>query len=223
MTSNEVAKRITQRREQLSLTQTDLAHELDVTPQAVQQWEKGVTSPRGKRLQKLAEILKVEVTYFFENRGISITDSTHRFDSNVEFINIKMIPVLTWEQAEGWTEAMVADAKDIKEWIPADVDIGSGAFGLIVRGESMAPYYLDGDRIQVRTNVQKESLRDGDLIIASYNGDTTFKKLVVDGKKQFLQALNKDWGGRYSVEVDGDLKIIGLVVGSYRPIHRKEH
>lgn len=223
MTSNEVAKRITQRREQLSLTQTDLAHELDVTPQAVQQWEKGVTSPRGKRLQKLAEILKVEVTYFFENRGISITDSTHRFDSNVEFINIKMIPVLTWEQAEGWTEAMVADAKDIKEWIPADIDIGSGAFGLIVRGESMAPYYLDGDRIQVRTNVQKESLRDGDLIIASYNGDTTFKKLVVDGKKQFLQALNKDWGGRYSVEVDGDLKIIGLVVGSYRPIHRKEH
>jgi transcriptional regulator with XRE-family HTH domain len=46
-------------REKLKLNQSQLAELIGVSPQAVQQWESGATQPRGKRLSKIAEVLKL--------------------------------------------------------------------------------------------------------------------------------------------------------------------
>jgi transcriptional regulator with XRE-family HTH domain len=54
-----IAKIIREGREKLNLNQSELAELLGVTPQAVQQWESGATQPRGKRLNKIAEVLKL--------------------------------------------------------------------------------------------------------------------------------------------------------------------
>jgi transcriptional regulator with XRE-family HTH domain len=55
----DIAKIIREGREKLNLNQSELAELLGVTPQAVQQWESGATQPRGKRLNKIAEVLKL--------------------------------------------------------------------------------------------------------------------------------------------------------------------
>lgn len=54
-----VAKIIREAREKLNLNQSQLADLVGVSPQAVQQWESGATQPRGKRLNKIAEVLKL--------------------------------------------------------------------------------------------------------------------------------------------------------------------
>ncbi|MEI0746952.1 helix-turn-helix transcriptional regulator, partial [Pseudomonas aeruginosa] len=45
------------------LSQSELARNLGVTPQAVQSWESGKSSPRGKRLDELCRLLQVTVTW----------------------------------------------------------------------------------------------------------------------------------------------------------------
>jgi transcriptional regulator with XRE-family HTH domain len=54
-----VAKIIRDAREKLNLNQSQLAELVGVSPQAVQQWEAGATQPRGKRLNKIAEVLRL--------------------------------------------------------------------------------------------------------------------------------------------------------------------
>jgi transcriptional regulator with XRE-family HTH domain len=55
----DIAKIIREGREKLNLNQSELAELLGVTPQAVQQWESGATQPRGKRLNRIAQVLKL--------------------------------------------------------------------------------------------------------------------------------------------------------------------
>ncbi|SOD41798.1 XRE family transcriptional regulator [Nitrosovibrio sp. Nv4] len=54
-----IAKIIRDGRERLNLNQSQLAELVGVSPQAVQQWEAGATQPRGKRLNKIAQVLKL--------------------------------------------------------------------------------------------------------------------------------------------------------------------
>jgi HTH-type transcriptional regulator, cell division transcriptional repressor len=54
-----IAKIIREGRERLDLNQSQLAELVGVSPQAVQQWESGATQPRGKRLNKIAKVLKL--------------------------------------------------------------------------------------------------------------------------------------------------------------------
>jgi HTH-type transcriptional regulator, cell division transcriptional repressor len=54
-----IAKIIRDGREKLNLNQSQLAELVGVSPQAVQQWESGATQPRGKRLNKIAEVLRL--------------------------------------------------------------------------------------------------------------------------------------------------------------------
>jgi transcriptional regulator with XRE-family HTH domain len=55
----DIAKIIREGRERLNLNQSELAELVGVSPQAVQQWEAGATQPRGKRLNKIAEVLEL--------------------------------------------------------------------------------------------------------------------------------------------------------------------
>jgi HTH-type transcriptional regulator, cell division transcriptional repressor len=62
----DIARIIREGREKLNLNQSQLAELVGVSPQAVQQWESGATQPRGKRLNKIAEVLKLppSLTHF---------------------------------------------------------------------------------------------------------------------------------------------------------------
>jgi excisionase family DNA binding protein len=53
--------RLTELREELGLSQTDVADCLDVTPSAVSRWESAKTRPRRKTAVRLLELLEVEL------------------------------------------------------------------------------------------------------------------------------------------------------------------
>ena len=61
--TEEIAHRITVSRKQRGLTQNELSELMGVTPQAVSKWETGRAIPDLSRLDELAAVLDVEVTY----------------------------------------------------------------------------------------------------------------------------------------------------------------
>ena len=62
----QVGSRVRMRRLMLKLSQTDLADGIGVTFQQVQKYEKGMNRIGASRLQQIAHILQVPVTFFFE-------------------------------------------------------------------------------------------------------------------------------------------------------------
>lgn len=64
----EVGRRIRARRLSTGLSQSSLAKGLDLTFQQVQKYEKGVNRVGAGRLQRIAHILDVPVTFFFDGQ-----------------------------------------------------------------------------------------------------------------------------------------------------------
>jgi transcriptional regulator with XRE-family HTH domain len=61
-------QRLRIRRTELGISQTAVGDELGVTFQQVQKYENGTNRLSGGRLQQLADLLQVPVTYFFEQK-----------------------------------------------------------------------------------------------------------------------------------------------------------
>ena len=65
----EVGKRLKERRIFLGLSQTELANMLDISFQQVQKYEKGTNRISASRLVDLSNVLEVNITYFFNEKG----------------------------------------------------------------------------------------------------------------------------------------------------------
>jgi transcriptional regulator with XRE-family HTH domain len=68
-TDRHVGARVRMRRLMLDMTQTELADGLGLTFQQVQKYEKGANRIGASRLQHIAEILQVPISFFFEGTG----------------------------------------------------------------------------------------------------------------------------------------------------------
>ncbi|MBX4866482.1 MULTISPECIES: helix-turn-helix domain-containing protein [Rhizobium] len=64
-----VGNRVRVRRKTLGMTQHGLAELLGITFQQIQKYEKGTNRIGASRLQRISEILRVPVGFFFENGG----------------------------------------------------------------------------------------------------------------------------------------------------------
>ena len=71
----EIGKRIYKAIRVAGLTATDVAKIMDVSPQAVQQWCAGKTSPKLVQLPKLANTLNTTVSHIILGESIELTSS----------------------------------------------------------------------------------------------------------------------------------------------------
>ncbi|MBY5582915.1 helix-turn-helix domain-containing protein [Rhizobium leguminosarum] len=69
-----VGNRVRVRRKTLGMTQNGLAELLGITFQQIQKYEKGMNRIGASRLQRISEILRVPVGFFFENGGSGPVD-----------------------------------------------------------------------------------------------------------------------------------------------------
>lgn len=109
------------------------------------------------------------------------------------------IPVISYVQAGGWTEAVDAYEKGNGfDYITADSDVGPNAFALEVKGPSMLTRFHEGDRGIFDPDVEPIP---GDFVVAKRDGDeeATFKQYRprgFDAKKRpiiDLTPLNEVW------------------------------
>jgi SOS-response transcriptional repressor LexA len=217
-TSESLASRLRRRRKELGLSQPDIAARMGVSAQAVQQWEKeGGTSPRGKRMHLLAQILQCSPEWLQFGSDQRTPDAVMRLPegSNVApvyFKEQKPYPVISWVQAGEWNEAVdMYSPGAAEEWEYTDCTVSDRAFWLKVKGDSMtAPVGVsipEGHLILVDPDAAPEN---GSLVVAKLidSDEATFKRLVIDGSMRYLKPLNPSYP---VVTINGNCRIVGVV------------
>ncbi len=186
--------RIRARRDAVGLTQEKLAAKCGVSRAAVAQWEAGVTRPSLDNLVKAADALTVWLSWLTVGDQ-SLPDTANPFAPASPF---RGVPVIDYEQAGRWDAdgafAVGADG----DVIAADPDISQRAFALVVRDNSMAPDFSEGDKIILDPDLTPQP---GDLVVAKLDSEAeaTFKKFRPRGADNTgaspieLAPLNPDW------------------------------
>ncbi|MCL8323685.1 helix-turn-helix domain-containing protein [Providencia thailandensis] len=189
---------------------TEIAEKLGLTPKAVSKWFNAESIPRQDAMNKLAELLRVEVVWLQHGELAG-------FDSNVSsprpYRPAPKYPVISWVQAGAWNEACEPYTLDqIDEWYESEVHVHGAAFWLRVEGDSMTSpvgtSIPEGSLVLVDTG--REAV-NGSLVVALLvdSNEATFKKLVIDGGNKMLKGLNPAWP---IMQINGNCKIIGVVV-----------
>lgn len=126
------------------------------------------------------------------------------------------VPLISWVQAGHWSEVIDNfQPGDAEEWLPCPVPHGPRTFVLRVRGESMfnpygRPSFQEGDLIFVDPDREPTN---GSLVVVRLDDskEAMFKKLVIEGDKCYLRALNPAWPEPI-IPIDEDATICGTVI-----------
>ena len=76
LNSKSIGNKISTARKKTNLSQADLAHQVSISSQAVGKWERGESMPDITTLNRLAEILGVDLNYFSESFQSAASDVT---------------------------------------------------------------------------------------------------------------------------------------------------
>lgn len=119
---------------------------------------------------------------------------------------VRYIPRLGRVQAGALQEAI----EDPDGWLPAAAgNPADELFALTVRGESMRDAgILPGDTVVVR---RQDTARDGEIVVASVEGEATVKRLKLSAGRIVLQPENDDFAP-IEIAPDTEIRILGRVV-----------
>lgn len=201
-----IAARVKARREELAMTQSELATKAGTTQQSIQQLEDGEVR-RPRYLIELAAALKCDAEYLLHGKGSQNFSYAGPEKEGASY------PLISWISAGSWVEAVEPySIESVEQWFKSDEHIEGRGFWLKVDGDSMtAPTGLS---IPSGTLVLFDTGRDaknGSLVIAKLDdsNEVTFKKLIIDGGKKYLKGLNPVWP---PIEVNGNCTIIGVAI-----------
>lgn len=158
---------IKNRRKELGLTLLDIANACGVSEATVSRWESGdIVNMKRSRIAQLAKVLNVSPSLLIHDDY----DVLINYNSTTK----PQVPVLGIVPCGEPIEAI----EDIIEWIDVVPSQATGHFGLIAKGDSMAPFILDGDILVVKHSPVVDS---GKIAIVKVNGDeATCKRLVIN-------------------------------------------
>ncbi len=180
-----LAQRLVQRRQELGLSQTDVASRMDITPQSVQQWEAGKTTPRGKRMTMLSSILQCSPEWL--QFGIGAPGSS--LASKQE--NHSQLAVSTSSE---WTETVKVARQHLSAGHGAD-------------GEGMSDEYEGEEQVDI-SRLHKLGIQTGNARIVKIKGDSMYPTLW-DGDTAIADTYIPHLisGKIYAFYFDGDLKV----------------
>ncbi len=115
-----IGERITEARKKTTISQAGLAELLFISPQAVGKWERGESMPDIITLNRLAEILRVDLNYFSE--GFSSVSGEERSveessePTPITSEKLKKGKKLNWNMSQGsWQDADFSGLKNLNE------------------------------------------------------------------------------------------------------------
>jgi repressor LexA len=94
------------------------------------------------------------------------------------------------------------------EWVE-----GKEVFLLRVKGDSMSPFIIPGDYVLVRS---QSSAENGDVVVTMMGEEATVKRFFKKGKRIELRPDNEQWETIRFEEGDGEIQILGKVIGIFR-------
>lgn len=111
----EMWQRIAEARARAGLSQSELARQVGVKPQSVQQWEKkGGTAPRGHRLNKIADTLGVTRAWLLgvpesamRGHGVHVVADERPLPHDVELLAAR------WRELPDWVRRAILKLADL--------------------------------------------------------------------------------------------------------------
>ena len=197
----DIADRVKKIRNELGLSQRQLAELTGTAQTSIQKIERGDTkNPRN--LEALAAALKCTPEYL--SFGVGDMDNATVMTSANNYL-----PLVSMVQAGAWSEIQEASVSDTKLY-PCPVNCSKYSFVVRVEGYSMMNAFVPGDLLYVDPESQPIN---GSFVIARLDDENqaTFKQLIIDGNKKYLKALNPDWPNKF-IEINGNCTIVGKVV-----------
>ncbi|HJY11154.1 MAG TPA: helix-turn-helix transcriptional regulator, partial [Flavobacterium sp.] len=110
LNSKSVGNKIATARKKINLSQADLAKQVSISSQAVGKWERGESMPDISTLNRLAEILGVDLNYFSETFKSNVSESqfetTQKQTDEILKTKPKTNSGLSWNMSSGnWVDA----------------------------------------------------------------------------------------------------------------------
>lgn len=203
-----IGKRAKSRREELKLTQAELAKMVGVSQQSIQWLEVGKTE-RPRYITELAEALETSVKWLKTGEGENTLQAkTVPLRMPVpEYLNPDRIPIYGY--VAGANNMSAINESHIVGWVerPYTLQGIKNPFLLIVIGDSMEPRYFQNERVHVnpgrRPNKGEHCVvekMNGEAVIKIYKGeDETHIHLAQYNPKKPLKYHKKDVKGVYSI------------------------
>lgn len=181
-----IGSRIKKLREDQKITQTELARRLHTQKQTIYKYENDIiTNIPYDKIVRAADYFGVTPSYL-----MGWSDNPHAGNEIIENNTPCHTYPIIGEVAAGFgaeaTEEETGDYEQIPlEWMrgysPKDF------FVLRVKGNSMYPRYIDGDRVLV---LRTRSVDSGAVAVVIYDGDQgTLKKVVYNGNEGYIDLI----------------------------------
>lgn len=185
-----------ERREELKLSQEEVAHAIGVTKATVSKWEKGdIANMKRDKISQLSKILKVSPLTILGME--EVTDEKRVLIPILGTITCGN-PILAEENFEGYQE-------EIEDALP-----NGNLFYLQTKGDSMVPTIPLGSKVLIR---QQPEVEDGEIAAVLVNGDTeaTLKRVKRQNGLVMLLADNSKYAP-IIITPDTPARILGKAV-----------
>lgn len=198
---------IKNRRKELGLTLLDIANACGVSEATVSRWESGnIANMKRSRIAQLASVLNISPSMLIHDDYDIQTGSSPIIKPKVPILGV----VPCGEPIEA--------IEDIIEWIEVVPSQATGHFGLIAKGDSMAPFILDGDILVVK---HSPVVASGKIAIVKVNGDeATCKRLVINDAGITLMPYNPTYQPMMFSPQDVEEKPV-IIIGEVVEIRRR--
>ncbi len=194
--------RIKRAREMRGMSQLGLAKQIGVPFQRVSEWERGVVSPSARYLRAIADALSVSLDWLLS--GVGPVELPQKGEGRFA---LSAVPVYGTVPAGPPYDPGDPGVIDVMA-VPAEYS-GRDVFGLVVKGDSMAPTLVDGDRVLVARDIKP---KDGMVVVARLNGgEYTIKRMRSQGNLLILSPDNPNFQP-IIISPEDSCEIVGVAV-----------
>jgi transcriptional regulator with XRE-family HTH domain len=207
----DISGRVRSRREELGLTQSQIARACDITQQAYMKLENGETK-RPRFLLELAEILQTSPGWILNgsNRDASIDAGL----PSAGFISPLKIPIYSYYSCINDNAKIKWDSDSVIDWISPlpGQENATKSVALLIQGHALEPFYKQGSLLFM--NLHKFPAQRGICVfdtatsskIAIYHSHDAKNHIFTDLHSQKDYTLPK-------IKIKGLYKIIGAIYG----------
>lgn len=221
-----IGNKIKYYREQMGMTQEDLAKRLKTTRQSISRYENGDRKANQDILFELADVFGISINTFFprvetkdinevynllnsENQTIVYDFAKSKLDEQ-NTISDNVVPFPTTLNLDAVVSAGTGEWQDdnFKEEIEYDGTVPKHDYVVRVNGDSMRPMFEDDDIVFVK---KQDYISNGAVMIIVVDDEAYIKKVRVDGGQLRLVSLNPKYDD-ILVNNFSDVRIIGKVI-----------
>jgi uncharacterized protein YjbI with pentapeptide repeats len=181
--TKKIGNKIAEARKKINISQAQLAQRLFISSQAVGKWERGESMPDIITLNRLAEILGVDLNYFSEGiepMATEITPVEFSEKQSAELTSAKQKKRLRWDMSHGnWVDADFSGLKNLRDKFSSSnmqrcKFIGSDLSGLLLKSNNIDKCDFSGSDISSslvqRSNLANNQFKDCSLKETEFSG-----------------------------------------------------